>query len=63
MMTTSDNLLVLYMPGNYLQNELLHHLSGDGGEADWPAVPFLKIGVTLDTLQSSGTSPTLHVLC
>jgi len=68
MLTTPDNLLFLHLLDDDLQDELLHHLSRDGAEADWPVVPwvlllaFLKIGVTLAFLQSSGTSPVLQDL-
>jgi len=38
MLTAPDNLLFLYLLDDDLQDKLLHHLSRDGGEADWPVV-------------------------
>jgi len=40
MLTTPDNLLFLHLLNDDLQNELLHHFSWDGGEADRPVVPW-----------------------
>jgi len=41
MLTTPDNLLFLHLPNDDIQNELHHHLSQDGGEADSPVVPWV----------------------
>ena len=43
MLTTPDNLLFLHLLDDGLQNELLHHLSRDGGEADRPVVPWVLL--------------------
>ena len=39
MLTTPYNLLFLHLLDDDLQDELLHHLSRDGCEADRPVVP------------------------
>jgi len=31
-----------------IENELFHHLSRDGGEADWPVVPWEGMEVLFD---------------
>ena len=41
MLTTPDNVLFLHLLVDDLQDKLLHHLSRDGGEADWPVVPWV----------------------
>jgi len=65
MLTTPDNLLYLHLLKGNIQNELFHHICREG-EADWPVVPwssfFLKTGVTLAFIQSSGTFPVLQDL-
>ena len=43
MLTTPDNLLLLHLLNDDLQNELLHHLSQDRGEADRPVVPWVLL--------------------
>ena len=43
MLTTPDSLLFLYLLVDDLQNELLHHVSQDGGEADRPVVPWVLL--------------------
>ena len=43
MLTTPDNLLFLHLIDDGLQDKLLHHLSWDGGEADWPVVPWVLL--------------------
>lgn len=35
-LTTTDHLLAFHTLRDDLQDELLHHLSRDGGGADWP---------------------------
>jgi len=40
MLTTPDNLLFLHLLNDDTQNELVYHLSRDGGEADWPVIPW-----------------------
>ena len=45
MLTTPDNLLFLHLLRDDMQNELLRHLSRDGGEADWPVVPWVHLEV------------------
>jgi len=42
-MLTTDNLLFFHLFDDDLQNELLHHLSWDGGEADRPVVPWILL--------------------
>ena len=39
MLTTPDNLLFLHLLNEDLQNELLHHLSQDGGSLGPPSCP------------------------
>lgn len=65
MLTTPDKFIFFYLLGGDIQNKLFHHLPRNGCEADWSVVSqvlldFLRAGVTLPFLQSSGTSPTLH---
>jgi len=43
MLTTPDNLLLLHLLDDGLQDELLHHLSRDGGETDRPVVPWVLL--------------------
>ena len=43
MLTTPDNLLFLLLLNDAMQNELFHHLSWDGGEAEWPVVPWVLL--------------------
>lgn len=38
-LTTPDHISVIHVDEDGLQNEGLHHLSRDWGEADWPVVP------------------------
>jgi len=38
MLTTPDHLLLLQLPVHGIQNKVFHHLSRDGGEADWSVV-------------------------
>ena len=42
MLTTPDDLLFLHLLNDDLQDELLHHLSWDGGEADQSVVRWVK---------------------
>ena len=39
MLTAPDNLFFLHLLRDDVQNELFHHLSRDGGEADRPVAP------------------------
>lgn len=43
MLTTPDDLLFFYLRGDDLQNDLFHHLSSDGSEADWPVVSWVHL--------------------
>jgi len=43
MLTTPDNLFFLPLLRDDLQNELFHRLSLDGGEVDWPVVPWVLL--------------------
>ena len=64
MLTISDNLLVLYMPGDDLQNELIHHLSRDRGEADCPIVPQVLLLVLAEDWSDIGYPSVLgHLSC
>lgn len=38
LLTTPDHVLGLHVLGDDLHYELLHYLSRNGGEADWPVV-------------------------
>jgi len=54
MLITSDNLLFLHLLDDDLQDELVHHLSRDGGEADRPMHSSLLIiykGATITSAQ------------
>ena len=62
MLTASDNLLFLYMPGDDLQNELLHHLSRDGSEIDWPIVSWVVLLALFEDWSDTGYPPDLGYL-
>ena len=55
MLTTSDNLSI-QLHGEGIQNKLFHHLSRDGGEADWPAVSWILF---LALFEDTGYPPVL----
>ena len=57
MLTTPDNLHLL---DDDLQDELLHHLSRDGGEADWPVVPWVLLLALFEDWSDTGLSPVLR---
>lgn len=46
--TTPDDFLLFYMLCDDLQNDLLHHHSRDGGEADWLEVSQLLFAFFVD---------------
>jgi len=41
MLNTPNQLLLLYSYGNVFQEDFLHHLPRNTGEADWPVVPWI----------------------
>ena len=43
MLTAPDNLVILHLLDDDLQDELLHHLSQDGVEADRPVVSWVLL--------------------
>ena len=64
MLTTLDNLLFLHLSQNDIQNELLHLLSQDGGEADQPAVPWVLLLAFIEGWSDIGFAPVLgHFSC
>ena len=64
MLTTPDNLLFLHLLVDDLQDELLHHLSQDGGEADQPVVPWVLLPALFEDWSDTGLSPVLgHFSC
>ena len=64
MLTTPDNLFLFQLLGKGVQKKSFHHLSRDGDMAEWSVafqillLAFLKTGVILTVLQSSGTFST-----
>jgi len=64
MLTTPDNLLFLHLLNDDLQNELLHHLSRDGGEVDQPIIPSVLFLALFEDWSDSGFPPVLgHLSC
>ena len=64
MLTTPHILLLLHLLNDILQNELLHHISRDGGEADWPVVPWVLLLAPFEDWSDIGFSPVLgHLSC
>ena len=64
MLTTPDNLLFFHLLEDDLQDELLHHLSRDGGEADWSVVPWILLLALCEDWSDIGLSPVLgHLSC
>jgi len=62
MLTTPDNLLFLHLLDDDLQDKLLHHFSWDGGEADWPVVPWVLLLALFEDWSDIGLSPVLRHL-
>ena len=68
MLTTPDNFPFFHLLDDDLQNELPHHLSRDGGEADQPVVPWVLLLALFEDWSDiglspvSGTSPVLQEL-
>ena len=60
MLTTPDNLLFFQLLDDDLQNEVLHHLSRDGDEADWPVVPWVLHLAPFEDWSDIGFSPVLR---
>jgi len=58
--TTPDNLFFLHLIDDDLQNKQLHHLSRDGGEADWPVVPWVLLLALFEDWSDTGFSPVLQ---
>jgi len=64
MLPTPDNLLFLHLLNDDLQNELLHHLSRDGGETDRPIVPWVLLLALFEDRSDIGFSSVLgHLSC
>jgi len=64
MLTTPDNLLFLHLLDDDLENEVLHHLSQDGGEADWPVVPWVLLLALFEDWSDICLAPVLgHLSC
>jgi len=59
MLTTPDNLLFLHLLDDDLQDELLHHLSQDGVEADRPVVSWVLLLALFEDWSDIGLSPVL----
>jgi len=59
MLTTPDNLLFLHLLDDDLQDELLHHLSRDGGEADRPLVTWVLLLALFEDWNVIGLSAVL----
>ena len=56
MLTTLDDLLFLHLLRDDLQNELLHRLSRDGGEADRLVVPWILLLALFEDWSDTGFS-------
>lgn len=56
-----SDFLVVHMPGNGSQDQLLHHLPRNGDEADWTLVPWVLLCV-LPEDRSEICSPVLSQL-
>jgi len=64
MLTTPDNLLFLHLLNDDLQNELPHHLSWDGGEADRPVISWVLLLALFEGWSDIGFSLVLgHLFC
>ena len=64
MLTTPDNLLFLHLLDDDLQDEVLHHLSWDGSEADQPVVPWVLLLALFEDWSDIGFPPVLgHLSC
>jgi len=64
MLTTPDNLLFFHLLNDDIQSELFHHLSRDGGEANWPVVPGVLLLALFEDWSDIGFSPVLvHSSC
>jgi len=62
--TTPDNRLFLHLLRDNIHNELLHHLSRDGGEADQPVVPSVLLLALFEDWSDSGFPLVLrHLSC
>ena len=64
MLATPGNFLFLHLLHDGLQNELLRHLSRDGGEADRPVVSWVLLLALFEDWSDTGFSPVLrHLSC
>ncbi len=63
MLTTSDNLLVSQLLEDDIQSKLLHHLSRDKGETDWPVVSQLILLALREGWSDIGFLPVLKHFC
>jgi len=59
---TPDNLLFLSLLNDGIQNELLHHLSRDEGEAVRPLVPWILLLALFEDWSDIGFPPVLRPL-
>jgi len=58
-----DNLLFLHLLRDDIQNELFHHLSQDGGEADRPVVPWVLPLALFEDWSDNGFPSVLRHFC
>jgi len=64
MLTIPDNILFFHLLDEDLQDKLLHHLSWDGGKADWPVVPWVILLALFEDWSDIGLSLVLgHLSC
>jgi len=59
MLTSRDNLLFLHLLNDDIQNEVFHHLSRDGGEADQPVVSWDILLALFEDWSDIGFPPVL----
>ena len=63
-LATPDKLLFLHLLVDDLQDNLLHQLSRDGGEAEWPVVSWVLLLALFEDWSDTGLSPVLgHLSC
>ena len=63
MLNTAANFLFLLLLRDDIQSELFHHLSRDGGEADWPVVSWVLLLAIFEDWSDTGFSPVLGHFC
>jgi len=62
MLTTSDNLLLSQLLGEGIQYKLFHHLSRDGGKADWPVLSQIILLALFEDWSDIGYHPVFRHL-